>query len=312
MNNNFDKNIQELLQSHTENPPADCWNKIETQLETLQTPNANSNSSPASSGSSSPFSQFVGTITGKIVSTVAAVATIGGVISLIVINSTENETAKQSGTITIQEEIQNNLPSNEDYVRIIEETDTLHIISRNENAVEKTICTNEHIDTMLYHEQESISLAHTPYIPPVNLIPQPQTGNTTKQEMTPKTENNSKGITTEPEKEKISNNKNSNLSQDIEKEDTQAHLEHPEVIIPNIFTPNGDYINDYFVIEDLDRFSETHLIIFRRDGKVIYEKINYQNDWQAENIQDDVYFYVFKFIYQGSQFMRNGSITVKR
>jgi gliding motility-associated-like protein len=316
MNNNFDKNIQELLRSHTEPPSAKCWNKIETQLEAMQTPdvNTNSNSSSSSSGNSSSFSQFVGTVTGKIVSSVAAIVTIGGVISLIIVNSTETDTVEQSETVTIQEEIQTNLLSNEDNVRIIEEaTDTLYTESRTENAVDKTLCMGEHIDTIVYHEQESVSLTHMPHISPVNPIHQTQTGNATNQEMASKIENKPEVITKEPEKEKISNNKDTHHAIEIEKENVQDKLEPPEFTIPNIFTPNGDYINDYFVIEDIAQFSETHLIVFRReDGKVVYEKTNYQNDWQAENVRDGVYFYIFKYIYQGSQFMRNGSITVKR
>ncbi len=65
---------------------------------------------------------------------------------------------------------------------------------------------------------------------------------------------------------------------------------------PNIITPNGDGYNDKFVIKGLldGGYPETVLMIYNRWGKKVYEKTNYQNDFDGEGLADGVYFYVFR------------------
>ncbi len=105
--------------------------------------------------------------------------------------------------------------------------------------------------------------------------------------------------------------------------------------IPNVFTPNGDGINDYFVIteappEELDNdnnnslkrtslagerplndyFLRTSLVIFNRQGRKVYESTNYQNDWDGGNLKDGVYFYVLQAEGYQSTEVYKGSITI--
>jgi len=53
-----------------------------------------------------------------------------------------------------------------------------------------------------------------------------------------------------------------------------------EVFIPDAFTPNGDGINDYFVIKGADRYIVT-LRVFNRWGNKVFESTHYQNDWDG-------------------------------
>jgi len=64
------------------------------------------------------------------------------------------------------------------------------------------------------------------------------------------------------------------------------------VIIPNIITPNGDAINDYFVINNLQSYPNSELSIFDRWGKQVYTTNNYQNNWNGGGQSDGVYFYI--------------------
>ena len=48
--------------------------------------------------------------------------------------------------------------------------------------------------------------------------------------------------------------------------------------ISNIFTPNGDGLNDFFFIKNLEQFPNSKLEVFNRWGNLVYSDNNYQND----------------------------------
>ncbi len=68
-----------------------------------------------------------------------------------------------------------------------------------------------------------------------------------------------------------------------------------ERFFPNVITPNGDFINDYFHFVDLDRDAGTHLIIYNRWGEPIYETNDYRNNWGGEFVADGVYYFIATF-----------------
>jgi gliding motility-associated-like protein len=65
-----------------------------------------------------------------------------------------------------------------------------------------------------------------------------------------------------------------------------------DIVIPNIFTPNSDGINDFFEILYLDQYPNSRLVIFDRWGKKVYENANYQNNWDGDGHSDGTYFYI--------------------
>ncbi|MDN5291150.1 MAG: hypothetical protein PWQ06_1389, partial [Anaerophaga sp.] len=83
--------------------------------------------------------------------------------------------------------------------------------------------------------------------------------------------------------------------------------EDRSIFIPNAFSPNGDGINDYFVISsNRSRTEESTFEVFNRWGTLVYRSQGkvYQNDWDGKSninnmiaIGDDlpngVYFYVY-------------------
>ncbi|SDC37574.1 Ig-like domain-containing protein, partial [Williamwhitmania taraxaci] len=54
------------------------------------------------------------------------------------------------------------------------------------------------------------------------------------------------------------------------------------VIVPEGFSPNGDGVNDNFVIPGLDNFDKLSVEIFNRWGNVVYKEEHYKNDWDGK------------------------------
>ncbi len=71
-----------------------------------------------------------------------------------------------------------------------------------------------------------------------------------------------------------------------------------ECNIPNMMTPNGDDINENFVIPCLDGLEGTKLQVYNRWGDLMYESDNYKNTWNATHnempVPDATYFYIME------------------
>jgi gliding motility-associated-like protein len=63
------------------------------------------------------------------------------------------------------------------------------------------------------------------------------------------------------------------------------------------FSPNGDDINDKFVIKNIDKFPGNELRVFNRWGNEVFYDKNYRNGWDGtwldKPLPDGVYFYIF-------------------
>lgn len=84
----------------------------------------------------------------------------------------------------------------------------------------------------------------------------------------------------------------------------------PEIVIPNVMTPNGDGTNDLFIIGNVEAYDYNKLTIQSRWGTIVYQTENYQNDWDGGNVSDGVYFYVLE-IWKGTDVVNYyGTITI--
>lgn len=80
--------------------------------------------------------------------------------------------------------------------------------------------------------------------------------------------------------------------------------------IPEGFSPNGDNKNDRFEIRGLENYPGTKLKVYNRWGRLVYSSIDYKNEWDANGLEDDTYFYVIEF--SNGNKPSNGYLVVKR
>jgi len=101
--------------------------------------------------------------------------------------------------------------------------------------------------------------------------------------------------------------------------DLPLHRPVPEV--PNVFTPNGDGINDFLIIKVdgkteaeqpslLRYYDRMELVILNRYGRKVYESKDYRNDWDGKGLADGTYFYVLKCVGRFGEEKFKGVVTI--
>jgi gliding motility-associated-like protein len=66
-----------------------------------------------------------------------------------------------------------------------------------------------------------------------------------------------------------------------------------DIFVTNVFSPNGDGVNDTFWVENIEYFSN-ELTIMNRWGMPVYTTRNYRNAWRANDVPDGTYYYILR------------------
>lgn len=81
------------------------------------------------------------------------------------------------------------------------------------------------------------------------------------------------------------------------------------LVIPNTITPNGDRSNDFWIINNIYSYPNNEVKIYDKAGALLYEQVQYNNDWSGEGLPAGTYYYVLKLTESSIQ---KGSITIVR
>lgn len=91
-------------------------------------------------------------------------------------------------------------------------------------------------------------------------------------------------------------------------------IESCELIIPNVFTPNGDGFNDYLEFSGLDFYPGSSVIVYNRWGGIVFQDDNYKNNWSPtlEEASEGTYYYILTVAKAGDPEIFQGHFTLLR
>lgn len=286
--NNIDNIFSKLKGTEKEAP--DIWNKIELELNNPKNIFNNANQvTPKQGGIKALIDKALNlSTTVKTVGIITATSIVGVGTYLIIDNNLSDGTVKKEISLNTNDKIKSNTISNQN-------TETYNNINENqlvenyfqiENPKNKQEQNNDIVVEYNIKDDQSKELSNDNYkIEPIK--------------------NN---INTS---ELIKNNK---IAVTESQEDKILPVENDEELpdIPNLITPNGDGINDFFEIKNLDKFPDNSITIYDQRGKIVYRSKGYKNDFSAANLPVGTYFYKFVYNKLGKNIPKSGSITVMK
>jgi gliding motility-associated-like protein len=90
----------------------------------------------------------------------------------------------------------------------------------------------------------------------------------------------------------------------------------PEIIVPNVFTPNGDKANDFFAVKGTN-ITSFECSVFNRWGKLVFKSSDISNSWDGKingsPADDGTYFYIIRASGAvGEEIKNQGYVTLFR
>lgn len=72
-----------------------------------------------------------------------------------------------------------------------------------------------------------------------------------------------------------------------------------DIVVHDVITPNGDGVNDNWIIEGLQYYPNNVIYVFNKWGDAVFERKNYDGNWmgtnnKSENLADGTYYYLLK------------------
>jgi len=300
MKTDFEKHMHDIFENYSETPSPQCWSNLSNNLDKIP------HHVPPTTDASSVIMQIIQSTIGKIG---IGVVVVGGISATVYFTTKNQEVIKETVIQAIVEPAQ--IVDDINVITLTKDEKEIPLpISKATKAIpennENTLTTKEQIS--IVEPQENVNYAlqkeSMEKIPSSSLNQsQKQTEEHSNQPINPSLD---KGQTIDAPKIN-----DASFPSELSESQTEEIIQ-PRFNIPNIFSPNGDNKNDFFVIENPEDVTEGHLYVYSITGKVLYENKNYHNEWDGQQLPDGIYLYIYKFIYKEREFIRKGSVTIKR
>ena len=69
----------------------------------------------------------------------------------------------------------------------------------------------------------------------------------------------------------------------------------PDIVVPTGFSPNGDGINDTWIIQNLNQFNNTRVSVFNRWGTRLFTTQDVNEHWDGLDLPVGTYYYIIEF-----------------
>jgi len=267
--------IKDLLKNHSEQPSDEVWQKLNARLDAEM---------PVGK---SFFWSRLSTAKKFAAAAVAGLLMVGGVALGYVMNHKEADKTEHQNMASVKPAQKVDGMTAKENTVVVESVDAEKSV--NETSAEKEVAIAQEKPALV---AESVSAAQE------NTSAVSSKANV-KQEVLPANSTLAKQLSADPVLK--------NLSDGSIDGSKPVHL-----TIPNLFTPNGDGVNDQFVIEGLDNYTSPKLVIRDKNGRQVYQNNNYQNTWSGENCPEGVYSYELTFLYNGIENQAVGKVRIMR
>jgi gliding motility-associated-like protein len=306
--NNLDTEFGKLFENYSEEPSSNCWEAVSQKLDAIM-PAGSPGTSGVSSGSSA-LSRFVASTVGKSVAIISAVSVVG--VSLFAILNNLEPISVPTSSTTPAPNIQPDAKQSTE----IKVANPFIDVNRQDEPVASTFSndpvTNVDHGNSQPTSDKSIGFSDADHTTPIIAI----APKTTLVQPIPTDTESSASTPAEVSQEITDNGAEAIQKESVSAENVPApepNTVHSSLIFPNVFTPNGDGVNDYFVIKNIENLSQRKLVVVNaKTGQKVYESNNYQNNWDAANVPDGAYYYVLEIKNEGKNENFYGTVQIIR
>jgi len=281
------KDIKEILDNYNEQPSEDVWSRLESRLDAEM-----------------PVHRTRNTVW-KWAAIAVGVIAIGAGVTLGIlrqshhnedfaeVNKTEQPTTTQPQESVVETQ---NATSPQNVASSQDEESTIVVEMQNAASSQNAVSLQEKKSSTVVETRQTPSLQpETPAKPVAKEAPKTNV----RQEVLPPNSTLAKQLAADPVLK--------NLSGENVEWTPPAHLS-----IPNLFTPNGDGVNDLFVIQGLESYSSPRLVVRDKNNRIVYQSSNYRNNWDGGSCSDGVYSYEFTFLYNDIENQATGKVRIIR
>ena len=318
------KELKDLLDNYTQQPPAGGWERLSNRLDMLAPTGGESAGASSSSGAATGATAkgAAVSVSKMLLIAGASLLTTAAVVTAIV--KVHNSKAEAHGTEPSDAQPAIVLTDSTQQTEIQADENTFVVKgapSSDNPATPASIADNSTAPTASEAKPENVSQPNVPATPsavvPTSNIVETRT-EAPKPAIAPKTAATRPNVT--PSLPNISLPDQSFLLHQ-QQEDPVVQNMNPEemtwsqpvkIEIPNVFTPNGDGINDNFVILGLDNCTRRELIVRNYGGTIVYHSRSYENNWNGDNCPDGTYRYQFLYSNNGIEQELVGTVSIIR
>jgi len=312
--------LKDIVEQVQETPTPRCWESIASQLPAAGT----------AAGGTTATAATKGTIAaGKlaaIIGSAAAVVTVVTVTTVSLLKNdsvTENQLTADNPTQII---ISDSISTDDTETFLVESESATQKTNQSNSPAEKSNNRKKTAEINSSNPANTAELAPTPSNT-ITTHPTAAITSVTNPTSTPSPNPASSTQTTQAQNNTASSNPQPRPIEKTEDNTNSAAESHPEtsinpedfgyshpvvIEIPNIFTPNGDGVNERFVINGLDKCDKRILVVKNQKGETVFQSNHYDNSWDGANLSDGSYYYQFMYSINNINEVRKGVVLIRR